>query len=376
MITVDVRVHVRLLAFATVEVESFAALFAEQLVGDHLAKHARRLHPVAELAREIGGDMVADIQSHFVDQPQRPHRHSEIQHALVDVLDARAALEQPAGLDEVRHEDAVHEKAGAVLAHDGELADLLHELHCAPHHVQGGLPPDDDLDELHLVNRIEEMNADHALGMLGGRADFADGKRGGVGRENCLRTRQFIKLREKLLLQIHLLDGGFDDDVRVGQRHVSGGRRDAVESGARLDLGERETLHALFIKPGDARQPLGHGLGIDVAQHDADVARAGPLSDARAHDARANHGDALHGSHLHLVVTGNPGEFLRTLLEEENADEILARLGMAKLKDRVALQGERFVDGERKAVGDDFERLEHGGVMSARLAQNLLLDLA
>ena len=57
VVAVDVRVHVGLLALATVEVETFAALFSEQLVRDHFAEHTRRLHPVAELAREIRGDL-------------------------------------------------------------------------------------------------------------------------------------------------------------------------------------------------------------------------------------------------------------------------------------------------------------------------------
>ena len=43
-------------------------------------------------------------------------------------LRARAGFEQQPRFDEVRHQDAVHEEAGAVVHEQRQFADLLHKL--------------------------------------------------------------------------------------------------------------------------------------------------------------------------------------------------------------------------------------------------------
>ena len=178
------------------------------------------MHAVAELAGQVRRNMVGNIHAHLIDQTQRPHRHAELQHGLVDVLHARAVLEQMSRFDEIRHENAVHEEAGRVPHHDGQLANLLDELNRAPDDIGRSLPADDHLDQLHPMDGIEEVDADDTLGMLRCRGDFADGKRGGVARQNRVRSGQFIKPRKQLLLEIHPLDRRLDDHVRAVQRHI------------------------------------------------------------------------------------------------------------------------------------------------------------
>ena len=74
-------------------------------------------------------DILGDVQAHFVDEPQRAHRHPEIEHRGIDLLDGRALREQLRRLDHVRQQDAIDEEPGAVPDEHGHLADLLHETH-------------------------------------------------------------------------------------------------------------------------------------------------------------------------------------------------------------------------------------------------------
>src|SRR5262249_49765369 len=163
-----------------------------------------------------GGDVAGHVQAHFVDQAQRPHGHAEVEHAFVDVFHARAVLEEEAGLDQIRHEDAVDQEPGAVLDHDRQFSDLLDELHRSSDDGRSGLTTDDDLDQLHAVDGVEEVNADDSFGAASAGGDLADGKRGSVGGEDGVGSGQFVQAREELSLEIHSFDGGLDHKIGEG----------------------------------------------------------------------------------------------------------------------------------------------------------------
>src|ERR1044071_9793807 len=78
--------------------------------------------------------------------------------------------------------------------------------------------------------RSEEVQADKAVGALGGCRNFGDRDGRGVAGEDGVFLYDRIKRREHLLLLIHVLDNGFNNDVAIGQILLAG---DALQPGAR-----------------------------------------------------------------------------------------------------------------------------------------------
>ena len=71
--------------------------------------------------------MQRDIDAHFVEQRSGPIGMPKSSMASSMSLTLAPPVEEISRLDEVGHEDAIDEKAGAVLHHHRQLADLLHE---------------------------------------------------------------------------------------------------------------------------------------------------------------------------------------------------------------------------------------------------------
>ena len=93
------------------------------------------------------------------------------------------------------------EEAARVVDHDRRLADVLHVVEGARHGLVVGLLAPDDLHQLHLVHRAEEMDADEFLRRAGwpwpgrviGRVEVLDAKKppgASIGSASCV-TRAF-----------------------------------------------------------------------------------------------------------------------------------------------------------------------------------------
>ena len=133
--------------------------------------------------------MLRHIHAHLIQKAQRPHWHSKIEHRFVDVLDRRPRFEQVPRLDQIGHQDAVDQETRTVLDDNRQFADLLHETQRALDHIRPAPAPDDHLDQLHPVHRIEEMDADDSFRRFRGVRQFRNGKGRGVGRQNAVRSR-------------------------------------------------------------------------------------------------------------------------------------------------------------------------------------------
>ena len=137
------------------------------------------------------------------------------------------------------------------------------------------------------------MRADHVLRPLGRLGDLVHVQRGRIRCEDRAGLGDAVELAEEVLLYVHPLEHGFDDDVGIARR---------VEVGARSE--ERHALvHLLLLQPA-----LRHGGRIVLfyffqtpverflrrvgnGDRDADVDEA--HRDAAAHRARADDGRFL-----------------------------------------------------------------------------------
>ena len=129
--------------------------------------------------RGLGGarDLHAQIDRGFVDQLQRPQRHA---HQLGRILDQRrchAFGEHANTLVHVRQDAAIGVEEARIMHDDGRLADLAHEVERLGHGPVARLGTADYLDQRHLVDGAEEMDADELLGAVAGLGQLPDGER-------------------------------------------------------------------------------------------------------------------------------------------------------------------------------------------------------
>jgi len=94
---------------------------------------------------------------------QRAHRHAGLQAGHLDRARMLAFGQQGHALHRVRREAARGVEATRIVDHDRRLLDLLDEVEAAGQRFLRGLLADDDLDQRHLVDRREEVQANVVL---------------------------------------------------------------------------------------------------------------------------------------------------------------------------------------------------------------------
>src|SRR6266550_8154796 len=137
-----------------------------------LQQRRRRESPFLEFIKHNLRNVIGRVESHEIQQRQRPHRVPAPQlHRIVDVLDRPDALFQRTNsIQKIRHEQSIHNKAGAVLRAYGGLAQFRAKRHHLvvnrrlrsnrPHHFH----------QFHHRHRIKKMQTDETLWPLGSTA--------------------------------------------------------------------------------------------------------------------------------------------------------------------------------------------------------------
>ena len=232
---------------AAVGIDALAGLAAQPPVGDHRGDGLTRAgvgrHRARQARGEVARDVAAHVDAHLVHEPQRTHRHAEVEHDPVDPRGVVAFLEvQPQRLGHVRQQDAVDEEAGRILDDHRQLADGFDVTQRGVHRRRVRARATDDLHELHAVDGVEEMDAHHAAGVREAVGDAVDGKGGGVRGEHGFRRDLLFERGENFLLEIEFFDGGLDDEIDPAQGHVARHGHHAVEARLGVGLGEDAAL--------------------------------------------------------------------------------------------------------------------------------------
>src|SRR5438093_6650602 len=148
------------------------------------------------------------------------------------------------------------------------------------------------------MHRVEEVEADEALGPPGGRGQLGHGERGGVGREDRLGLHDLVEAPEVILLHGQLLHDRLVHQVEFGEIVQVGRPAQALEERAVVggrQLAALDVLLELLLDLGPLRVERPRG-GL---RHDRVEAGAGRgLRDAEAHLTGAEDADAanLHGA--------------------------------------------------------------------------------
>jgi hypothetical protein len=152
--------------------------------------------------------------------------------------------------------------------------------------------------------RVEEVHVGDAVRASGGVGELRRHDRRRVRGEDCVRRCQLVEAGEELPLDVQLLDGCFDHEVR--------GRRGAVEARGEREPGERGVdVVAGAAAVGDvAIEPRTQGR-LRASQHVVGEVGDGRVvagegahhGDLRAHRARADDEHSLHGQ-THVKAGG------------------------------------------------------------------------
>ena len=200
----------------------------------------------------------------------------------------------------------------------GVFFDLADEVEGLGGGAVGGLGATDDLDEGHLVDGGEEVDADEVRGVRRGAREVCDRQGGSVGGEDCVGRQMFLRAGGGFGLDSRVLEDGLDGHVATRESGIVGGGGDAGEGLGLLLRRELLSLHALVEQRlGGGAALVGGGL-VAVEEHDLDPGGGGGMGDARAHHARAEDAEAADGL-VGGVGAGGP-LFERLLVEKQRAD--------------------------------------------------------
>src|SRR6185503_2152354 len=141
----------------------------------------------------------------------------------------------------------------------------------------------------------EEMQAREPVRPLRRGGDLDDGEAGGVRREDRRGRAHLVELLEDLLLRVHDLDNGFDDQIAVAEVREGGGAADAAARLLRVLLGNLAGFHDAGQRTVDAREATLDELLIDLARQHVETGHSAHLRDAGAHLSETDDPDAIDG---------------------------------------------------------------------------------
>src|SRR6266446_7563309 len=148
---------VRRLRFAFVSVNSATRFAAEHSTVPQPKQYSRHMITAPERFLQRRGDIDSNIDADFIDQTQRPHRHTPFKQCIVDLLCVEAGFEKLSGIEQIWKQDAIDEKSGTVPHDNGKLPNLPNERERVFLRVVRRFPGNNHFDKFHSANWIEKM---------------------------------------------------------------------------------------------------------------------------------------------------------------------------------------------------------------------------
>eukprot|EP00906_Rhabdomonas_costata_P010430 RCo014633 len=274
-----------------------------------------RLHQLAQRRGDLEGRLIrealvpalqdaqAGVQPDVVRKNERAHGHVRASHHRhINVGEARhATLQHQQSLAKVGHQQAVHNEPWGVPAGHGLLLDRLAPVHRGLEGVIAGQGSPDDLNQLHHLDGVEEVQANQLVTATRSLAQLGDGERGGVRAEDGILLGLLAKLGEELLLDVQVLNNGLNNQVALVHRSHIARRSDLAHDLRRLIL--RRSLRQLaldhfLLQPAsqgvlDHLHPLLQLSLVNINGGHLEPVHRGQLCNAVAHQTHPHHADVL-----------------------------------------------------------------------------------
>ena len=168
--------------------------------------------------------------------------------------------------------------------------------------------------------RVEEVHADEVFRTLKGLGQQADGNGRGVRRQNCIFADVVFHFSQHGLLDLGVLNNGFDHQVDIAEIAVRQSRTNTVKHFSHFCRRHAPFINATHQQFGGFSQALLDTVLVDVLHQNRRAFGRRLIGNTATHDAGAEHGSLLHvfGD---LVV--DFGFFLQFLIVQEQADQTL-----------------------------------------------------
>ena len=197
------------------------------------------------------------------------------------------------------------------------------------------------------------MQAQHVGRPARGARDAVDVQIGRIGRQHRARPRHAVQLGEHRQLDVHVLEHGLDDQVRLAQRVIRGGALPAVHAGRAFVLAHAALAHESRVDLIDPRAAARQRRLVLFHHHHRQPRVEQRHGDARAHGAAAHHADALQPARPGLLQLGNapgPPFGVEGVLDGGARHRIRAGLAQRRVQRGVGL-GVQEVDWGSPAAG-------------------------
>mmetsp|Transcript_104411 Transcript_104411/g.300528 ORF Transcript_104411/g.300528 Transcript_104411/m.300528 type:complete len:659 (+) Transcript_104411:466-2442(+) len=345
-----------------------------------------------------------ELLANQVPQADRTHRHAEVLRHALQLLHGSALLEERAGLRRIRRQHPIPHEAVAIADQDGLLVEQLPEGHACRDRLVAGLGRPDVLEELHHMRRREEVGAHAPARVLEHGGDVVDVQAAGVRADQGVGLRVLVQREEDLLLQVHDLRDGLDDEVAILELTVVQRGLDLRQILLGLRLRQATALHLAHPNARDRLHARIEPFLLRVLQHhlhallhttDRDAAAHQPgaqdshllqrsrrrlqAGDLRGHALREEEVPQGAGLHAEKQLREFPALDLQALLEAALATGRLGALDDRGRGDHALHAVHGLVQGHLQAAGPGFEarRLRHRplGDRRRRLGQRQLRGL-
>ena len=161
------------------------------------------------------GNVISDVNSHFIGQFHRSHRHAESPDDIVQSLRVDSLLEKVCCFVHVRQQDTVDDEALFVFGNNDHLAKLSCKGDRSGQRFFAVFFCGDDLQQRHAMDRIKKMKPANTFRPVCALGHLRHRQRRRIGKQTGTWLNQFIQFFENLFLDIHAFRDCFNDDISV-----------------------------------------------------------------------------------------------------------------------------------------------------------------
>ena len=358
-----------LLLAAFVPVEAEAPLPSRPPGLGQCDQGCRGRHPIAEFVRQNCPRVADNVDPDLVDEATGPHRHAEIGPDPVQRHDLAPFVEQVSGLVEARSQDSVHQESRPVPRDDGDLPETDHQGGDRLDRAGIGLFTPHDLDQGHAMDRVEEVHPPEPPGALQRRGHLADRQRRGIRRDHGFGPDGRLDLPEHRPLDVHAFDHGFHDQVRAPHTGVVEPARNQAHFPHRGAAAERPALHGAVEERARMGETSRHGLVTNVPHPHGDVVVCRQLGDSAPHLPGSDH---RHPLHRRRAASVRPRPLAGPLTELKEEEQVPAHRRFQQRAHALGFQLQALGDRPPRALADDVQELQRGGVVAPGALQDLL----
>mmetsp|Transcript_29565 Transcript_29565/g.58142 ORF Transcript_29565/g.58142 Transcript_29565/m.58142 type:complete len:412 (+) Transcript_29565:4979-6214(+) len=289
----------------------------------------------------------SDIEARKVGHGKGAHRKAEILKRLIDLIRRSPVQDHMIGTGPVGRQDAVADEPVAHARAHADLAQCFAQGKTGGGHVRRRCVGHHDLQQFHHMSGREKVQSQHVGGPRGGCRNFVDIQIRGIGGQDAARFADPVQFGKDLFFDSHILEHGFDHQIRVAQAVIARGDGQRVTQDHVMcvlaDLASFEGTRQV------ARDPLVRSLARlrrHFHQGDVQARQKGCRGDASPHGAATDDPDLLHRARVDALQ-------LRQIADrpfrEKGVDHALALVGLHQIIENLALRlqalGKGFLDG-------------------------------